>query len=308
MLRNLMFALCISAASMCMASDPIAVLSVNVRFGSAKDGENSWPHRRDALLEVIRKTDSDFIGGQEALIHPTDDVNQVKFLSENLSEYGCIVKSREKDEKQGESTPLFYRKDRWTPDAGEQGVFWLSDTPEITGSNTWKGQSPCPRNVTWALFTEKDKDGKPTGRALYVYNTHFDHVGEIARQKAADLIMRRISERKNKDVPVVFMGDLNASENSKSVRYLLGEKVDFDGEEKTPPFAFRDTFRVLYPEEISVATFNSFKEPPAKGGKIDYIMITPGPEVLEAEIIRTKTSEGRYPSDHFPVRALLKLE
>lgn len=309
MLRKILFPilLFLVCALFSVASEPVAVLSVNVRYGSAKDGENSWPHRRDALAELIRATESDFIGGQEVLIHPTDEVNQFKFLSEKLPEYGSLCRGREKDEKRGESTPLFYRKDRWEADLDEQGVFWLSDTPEVPGSITWKGQSECPRNVTWALFHEKDKDGKRTGLALYVFNTHFDHVGEIARQKAADLIMRRIAARKHAAIPAVFMGDLNAGENSKAIRYLLGGTVDFDGEEKTPPFAFRDSFRVLHPEETFVATFNAFKEPPTKGGKIDYILLTPGPEVVEAEILRTKTAEGRYPSDHFPIRALLKI-
>lgn len=287
------------------AAEPIEVLSINVRLSTANDGEDAWPKRRDAMMDVVRSRPYDFIGGQEVVVHPESEFNQFQFMSEKLPEYGSVFRSREKDEKKGESTPVFYRKDRWEPDADDQGVYWLSDTPDVPGSITWKGQSPCPRVVSGALFHELDKDGKRTGKSVYFYSTHFDHVGEIARQKAADLILHRIAERKDKTIPVILVGDFNAGENSPTVRFLKGETVELDGEKKTPPMRLADTFRSVHPDATDVGTFQGFKKHNPKAGKIDSIFVTPELKATDAEIIRTKTPAGRFPTDHYPIRAVL---
>lgn len=287
-------------------AEPLKVLSVNVRLSTVNDGDNAWAIRRDALADLIRKIPYDFIGGQEVIIHPNDEVNQLKFLSEKLPEYGVIFRSREKIEERGEGTPLFYRKDRWEMDEKDNGTYWLSDTPDVPGSITWKGQSTCPRVVSGGLFYEKDKDGKRTGKSVYVFSTHFDHVGEIARQKAADFILQRINARKDKSVPVILIGDFNAGENSPTIRFLKGETVELDGQVKTPPMALIDSFRTVHPDAEDVSTFQSFKEHNPKGAKIDYIFFTPELKATAAEIIRDKTPAGRFPTDHYPINAVLE--
>lgn len=299
------FASCLLFVFPADAAEPIEVLSINVRLSTAKDGEDAWPKRRDAMMDVVRSRPYDFIGGQEVVVHPEDEFNQFQFMSEKLPEYGSVFRSREKDEKKGEGTPVFYRKDRWEPDADDQGVYWLSDTPDVPGSITWKGQSPCPRVVTGALFHELGKDGKRTGKSVYFHSTHFDHVGEIARQKAADLILRRIAERKDETIPVILVGDFNTGENSPTIRFLKGETVELDGEEKTPPMGLLDTLRVVQPDATDVGTFQAFREHNPKAGKIDYIFVTPELKTTDAEIIRTKTPSGRFPTDHYPIRATI---
>ncbi len=291
----------------CAASEPIDVLSINVRLSTANDGEDAWPKRKDFLLDVVRQGNYDFIGGQEVVVHPDDAVNQFKFLAEKLPEYGSIFLCREKDPTKGEGMPIFYRKARWELDADEQGVFWLSDTPNEPGSITWKGQSNCPRVVSWGLFHELGKDSKRTGNAIYVFNTHFDHVGEIPRQKAANLILQRIADRKQKQVPIVLTGDFNCGERSPSIRFLLGETVVLDGVECKPPFGLIDSFRTVQPDAVDVGTFQGFGKVKPES-KIDYIFVSDGLKAKDAEIIRTKNDQGRYPTDHFPIRAVLNFE
>ena len=58
---------------------------------------------------------------------------------------------------------------------------------------------------------------------------------------------------------------------------------------------------------LEVGTFTGFKAGQTKGDKIDYIFVEPGTEVTRAEILRT-ARDGRYPSDHFPVVAIVKLK
>jgi len=293
-------------------SEPIAVLSINVRLSVVNDGVDSWANRKELLLSVVKERNYDFIGGQEVCIDPNDDLNQVKYLTDNLPEYGCLYLCREKDPAKGEGAPILYRKDRWEPDADDQGTYWLSDTPDLPGSVTWEGQSTCPRVVTGALFHERDADAKRTGLSLYVYSTHLDHVGELARQKSAALIFDRFEQRKNKDVPMILIGDFNCGERSPVVRFVKGETVVLGGESKTPTVKMLDTFREVWPDEKSVATFHGFNGPRYDssgtveiGDKIDYIFVTPHLKSLEAEIIRTNNN-GRYPTDHYPIRATVQ--
>lgn len=289
------------------ASDTVSILCVNIRQSKADDKENAWLKRRDFLAEVVRDVPYDIIGMQEVIVDAPENVNQLGFFAQKLPEYGFLSRGRGKNPDGGEAVPVFYRKDRWEIDRDEQGFFWLSDTSEIPGSITWKGQSGCPRNVTWALLHGKDeKTGKRTGKSIYVFNTHFDHEGEIARQKSAVLILNKIAERRNKDVPVVLTGDFNTGENNKAVRLLKGEEVEIDGENIKPPLTLIDSFRLLYPDETDVCTFNSFRGPKPGGAKIDYIFVTPDLETVESRIIRTKNEAGRYPSDHFPIDAVLR--
>jgi endonuclease/exonuclease/phosphatase family metal-dependent hydrolase len=53
-----------------------------------------------------------------------------------------------------------------------------------------------------------------------------------------------------------------------------------------------------------VGTFHGFQGG-VDGGKIDYIMVLPNTKVLQAEILRDN-KDNRYPSDHFPVTAVLR--
>lgn len=291
---------------------PIHVLSVNVRYSTANDGENRWAVRKNRLLEVLKDENYDFICGQEVLLHPLAEWNQQVFISENFPTHAVLVRSRENTPFAGESTPVFYRKDRWRLDENEHGTYWLSDTPEVEGSITWEGQSNCPRVVTGGLFHELSPSGEPTGRLVYVFATHFDHIGDLARQKSVELVLQRLANRNRKDVPVILAGDFNCGEKSPAIRYLKGETVSLAGETRMPPMTLVDSFRVCHPDETDISTSNGFRavvvDPgkPYPGTKIDYIMYTESSEsglrATGAEIIR-KMVDGKFPSDHFPVRA-----
>lgn len=293
------------SATLLMAAEPVRILSFNVRYGSANDGENSWPNRKEFLVDVIKEGDYDFIGGQEVLISGNPETNQLEYLKEKLSDYGVVVRSREKDANRGESMPIFYKKSRFELDPEQQGVFWLSDTPDEIATNTWN--AACNRITTWGLFHVIGESGKRTGKKIYVFNTHFDHVSEAARQKSALLILERIHDRKEKTAPIVLMGDFNCGQKSTAIRFLKGETVTVEEKEYTPPLKLVDTFDLIHPDETLVVTFNSFKsEFNKRGQKIDYIFVLPETEVKESKIDR-RSKDGRFPSDHFPVSAKVEL-
>jgi len=288
------------AFSSLFADDPIRVLSINVRCSTANDGENSWANRKEFMTGIIADGNYDFVGTQETVMHRNPDLNQATFIASKLPQHGVLGRSREVDPAVGEAMMLYYKKERWKMDDADQETFWLSDTPEVPGSKT-DPKAGCPRSVTAALFHEL-KDGQPTGRSIYVYNTHFDHMSEEARQRGAKQLMDRIAERKKKEIPVVVMGDMNCGERSPAIRFMQGDPMMLDEKEWNSPYKLVDTFRAAHPDAADVGTFNGFRTPGKE--KIDYIFVSPGLKTISAEIIRTQR-DGRYPTDHFPVNAVI---
>ena len=282
------------------ADDPIRVLSINVRLSTANDGENSWANRKDFMTEIIADGNYDFIGTQETVMHANPDLNQVSYIASKLPGHGVLGRSREVNPEAGEAMTIFYKKERWKIDETDQETFWLSDTPEVAGSKT-DPKAGCPRSVTAALFHEL-KNGQLTGRCIYVYNTHFDHMSEEARQRGAKQLMDRVSVRKNKDIFVILMGDMNCGEKSPAIRYMLGDPMSLDDKEWKSPYKLVDTFRMVNPDATEVGTFNGFRTPGRD--KIDYIFVSPDLKATSSDIIRTQR-EGRYPTDHFPVSAVI---
>jgi endonuclease/exonuclease/phosphatase family metal-dependent hydrolase len=253
-------------------------MSFNIRMSRARDGFNAWSHRRDLAMRMVERFGGDFVGIQEAWPEQIDDI------SHWLPKYGVLAKSREVTHD-GEATPLLYRCDRWTLDPAEHGTFWLSDTPMVPGSKNW--WSLCPRIVTWGRFVGK------SGCAVYVYNTHFDHLSKMARHRSARLLGRTIAVRRHPD-PVVVTGDFNCRETGRAVAYLTGSTTK-------APVGLIDTFRAVHPDARGVGTFHGFRGG-TYGPKIDYIFALSTMRVLSADILRDD-HHGRYPSDHFPITA-----
>lgn len=265
------------------------VMTFNIRYGTANDGENHWKNRKDMVFDVFRNHPSDVVGLQEALRFQMDEIRK------ECPVYGEIGVAREDGYEKGEYSSVLYRTDRFG--VGESGTFWLSDTPEIPGSNTWG--AACVRICSWARLIETK-----TGNAFYIFNLHLDHVSQPSREKSAVLLAERIRNRRFKD-PFVVTGDFNVGESNSVVKYLKGQSdIDLGTGQKTiNTVSMVDTFRVLHPDITDVGTFNGFKGN-RQGDKIDYVFTLPTVKVLEAQILYGNI-DGRYPSDHFPIIARL---
>lgn len=270
----------------------LRVMTFNILQGNAhKDNENRWENRRELVVNILRENQPDLVGLQEALHLQLDQLRQ------GLGQYGQIGVGRDDGKTQGEYCAILYRLDRF--DVDESGTFWLSDTPEAPGSITWG--NACTRICTWARFIEKK-----SRLAFYAFNLHLDHVSQPSREKSAVLLAKRIAGRKQPD-PFIVTGDFNAGEDNPVIVYLKGKKaLDKDNAGATPnPVLMVDTFRVLHPDDKEVGTYNDLQGK-RSAPKIDYIFASPDLEVLQAEILRTQYG-GRWPSDHFPVTATLRL-
>jgi endonuclease/exonuclease/phosphatase family metal-dependent hydrolase len=255
-------------------------MSFNIRTSRARDGFNAWRHRCDLAIRLIERFAGDFVGLQEAWPDQIGDIRQA------LPQYGLLAKSRDAMPHDGEATPLLYRCDRWAVDPAEYGTFWLSDTPMVPGSKSW--WNFCPRIVTWGRFVESK-----SGRGVYVYNTHFDHLSKMARHRSARLLARTIAARRRPE-PVVVTGDFNCRETGRAVAYLTASPPK-------SPVRLIDTFRSVHPEGRQAGTYHGFRGG-THGPKIDYIFALSTIRVLSADIVR-EDQHGRYPSDHFPITA-----
>jgi endonuclease/exonuclease/phosphatase family metal-dependent hydrolase len=263
--------------------DPLAILTFNIRYGTANDGPNHWTNRREFLMDVIRKEDADVIGLQEAL-----DA-QIREIVAAIPAYAVVGVGRDDGKTRGEYAAILFRRDRLH--VSDSGTFWFSDTPDVVASKSWGNTTT--RICTWARFVDRD------GRAFWQFNVHLDHISQPSRERSTALVAQRIFERRTPDEPAIVTGDFNVGEDNPAIETLLGPR---DG---APPLML-DTFRVRYPDEKIAGTFSGFVMGTVNGPKIDYILVPPGTEVLAAEIIRTSRDE-RYPSDHFPVSARVRL-
>jgi endonuclease/exonuclease/phosphatase family metal-dependent hydrolase len=283
---------CAGAAKKDAAGDgglELSVMTFNIRYGSADDGENRWEKRREMVFDVVRRYRPDVLGLQEALKFQIDEICAA------TPEYAMIGVGRDDGKTKGEYSAILYRRDRF--EVEENGTFWLSDTPETPGSITWG--NACTRICTWGRFVEKK-----SGKAFYHYNLHLDHVSQPSREKSMVLVAERIAGRKKPDAFIVS-GDFNSGEKNPVVLFLKGERKGKGDVEVENPVRVVDTFRVVHPEAEKVRTAHGFNGTDT-GEKIDYILTTPDAKVLGAEILHDNT-DGRYPSDHFPVTARVRL-
>jgi endonuclease/exonuclease/phosphatase family metal-dependent hydrolase len=266
------------------AAIDLRVMSFNIRYGTARDGENHWERRREFLVETIAAFKPDLLGTQETLGFQRD------YLSEQLDGYETLGVGRDDGKERGEMMALYYRKERFERLDG--GHFWLSESPEVVGSKSW--DSSLPRMVTWVKLRDRRQASAP---AILFFNTHFDHMGATARRKSAELLRQKI-ETLGKDCSVIVAGDFNAGEGSDPYEALFGDK------EQVSPVV--DTYRTVHPErKENEGTFSGFKAEATGGARIDWIAASRDWQILDAQIDHTER-EGRTPSDHFPVTAVLR--
>lgn len=246
------------------------VMTFNIRYGTADDGDDAWPHRSEHVLDVIHATAPAILGVQEALDF------QIDWLAAGLPGYVRLGQGREGGSR-GEHASLFVESARF--EVLSSGDFWLSEQPDVEASVGW--DAALTRLCTWARLRAVD-----SGREMTVWNTHFDHRGAQARVRSAELIAQRVRATEG---PNIVLGDLNAGETSAPLDRLTAAGL-------------RDSFRALHPDRRDVGTFHAFRGG-LDGDKIDHILATPELTPLAAEILSAPASNGRWPSDHHPVTA-----
>lgn len=266
------------------AEDALVAVTANLRTSSAPDGDNAWPLRKAGALALLRGLSADVLGVQEALADQHDAVAAA------LPGYVAVGGGRDDGKRKGEFSSLFLRKARFELLAS--GQFWLSPTPGVPGSMGW--DAAYPRICTWARVRDRRN-----GRELLVANTHFDHLGVLAREQSAKLIVARLRAGVGARTPaaapppILLLGDFNSDEDSSAYRALLDADLI-------------DAYRSVHPQAgADELTFHDFKGL-TLGRRIDFIFNSTDLHAVDAAIDRSPIAPGRFPSDHYFVTARLE--
>jgi len=256
-------------------SQNLKVMSYNIRYDNPDDGMNKWGKRKADVAKSIHKYDPDIIGTQEVLNNQLNDLNAL------LPEYESFGVERDDGKQKGEYAAIFFRKKEFIKLDGN--FFWLSETPDIAGSKSW--DAALTRMVTWCKLMNKK-----TGKNIFVFNTHFDHVGKIAREKSAILIKEKIKEIAGNNI-FILTGDLNTEPFEEAYQNLMnkGDKIFID----------------VAGEKNSEGTFCGFDVKNKKCKRIDYIFCSMNLEPINYFVIHDNNGTY-YPSDHVPVMAEIK--
>ncbi len=266
----------------------LRVMSFNIRFGTADDGDNHWNNRRQIVAQVIKDVNPDIVGTQEVLEF------QAEFLQRQLSDYIYVGRSREANPAKGEQCGIFFRKKRFA--ILGTGHFWLSETPDKPGSKSW--DSSLPRIAGWLQLWDNAAE-----KSFYVINTHFDHLGKKARLESAKLIRQFVNRLPLQPQFVIVTGDFNAGQSSPPYQALFASP-SFTADNT---LILQDAFCIHSPKRTQAeGTFGGFKGS-RSGSRIDWIACSESFQVTGASIV-VKSYDGKYPSDHYPVVAELEFK
>lgn len=164
--------------SQVLAQD-LNVMTFNIRWDNAGDSLDAWKFRKDNAASQVSFHKVHLLGVQEAL-H-----NQLEDLHQRLPGFKYVGVGRADGKQKGEYSAIFYDASRL--DVLQSETFWLAEETNVAGKKGW--DAAIERIVTWAKFRDKK-----TRKIFYHFNTHFDHVGKIARRESAKLLIRKVNE------------------------------------------------------------------------------------------------------------------
>lgn len=249
------------------------VATFNIRWDNPNDTGNLWKDRLPHVIELIQKHELKIVGVQEALEH------QLTQLSDGLS-YDYVGVGRDDGKKAGEFSAILYQADEY--ELLDEGTFWLSPTPEVP-SKGW--DAALNRVCTWAKFKGK------LGETFFVFNIHYDHMGEQARIESSKLVLAQSKKINPSQLPAVWMGDFNVSPQDEAYTVILEDSNWKDARlvSQSPSTGPRNTF-------------TGFEWKPTNERIIDHIFVNSGVRVSKHAILDDSYGK-KYPSDHFPVMA-----
>lgn len=252
------------------------LITYNIRYDNPNDGENIWENRKNKMAGLLNYYEPSFLGIQEGLLH------QVEYLDSCLLSHDYIGVGRDDGKQKGEYCAIFY--DTTIYKVIINSTFWLSETPD-TPSNGWDAN--LNRICTYGLF-----ENLGTKKRIWVMNTHFDHRGKMARENSARLISKRIDQINEDNLPLVLMGDFNATSEQKPIQILKATLSDALEISEKPFYGPPGTSNGFRQEEIV--------------RRIDYFF-SKNVKVLSYSHIDDRRDNNYHVSDHLPVLMIIDL-
>ncbi len=250
---------------------PHCIMSYNIRYDNNWDVKNSWSIRKKKVIQIFGQYEPSIMGVQEGLL------NQVQYIDSCLANYDYVGVGREDGKERGEFCVIYFDTTRYV--VSKHSTFWLSETPD-TISVGW--DAALERICTYGLFKDKK-----TADEFWVFNTHFDHMGSMARERSSGLILDRINEVNHRSLPVILMGDFNSEPDSPPINKIRTEMSD----------ALQLSLEKL---QGPMGTFNGFDPDLPIERRIDYVF-TRDVKVLSYIHVNDRMNNNRHISDHLPV-------
>ena len=247
------------------------IMTYNIRFNTEKDGENRWDNRKENLCSILRFYEVSICGMQEALFGQIQDALAI------LPEYGYVGKGRDDGKDAGEFSPILYNKNKLK--LLESQTLWLSPTPQ-TPSKGW--DAALNRIVTYAKF-----EVLQSKKILYVFNTHFDHIGKSARAESAKLLIKLVKEI-SQNSPAIILGDFNSTPQEEPYQILNEGLINSLKLAEQPHFG-------------PINTFTGFDYKEREASEIDHIFLNTKDLKVKKHATLAHSWNGRFASDHHPV-------
>lgn len=268
MLINLLFLMVLNAQN-------TSIMTYNIKLDHPKEGVNSWTNRKPFFLNQLKFYEPDILGVQEAM------PNQMRDIDSLLVNYNFVGVGRDDGKNMGEYSAIFYNKNKFV--VLESATFWLSETPYQV-SMGW--DASYNRICTYALL--KDKMSK---KLFWVFNTHLDHIGKLARTESSKLILNKIQQLNTGNLPLILMGDFNLEPETEPIKFIKTELNDSRDISIAAPFG-------------PSGTFNHFKFDTPVNRRYDYIFVNNKISVQKYAVL-SDSWDCKYPSDHLPVYILI---
>jgi endonuclease/exonuclease/phosphatase family metal-dependent hydrolase len=267
-IKSLILIFFISSAVAIAQSHQMATF--NIRWDNPNDAGNLWKDRLTPVVDLIKFHKISIVGTQEGLHH------QLTQMSEKLG-FEMIGKARDDGNQKGEYAAILF-------DPGEYklldaGTFWLSPTPDQP-SKGW--DAALNRVATYGKFSDK------AGMTFYVFNIHYDHIGQQAREESSKLVVQQIEKINAENLPVIWMGDFNVTPDNPAYTTITSQKN------------WKDARLVSEIAYGPAGTFTGFDWDQLPDRIIDHVFVSGKIQVLRHGIL-TDNYGKKYPSDHFPV-------
>jgi len=265
-----LFAFALNIATELNAQDDVKIVTLNLRYGTPADRENSWKERRKRIQAVFKSYSDGIIATQEAL--PL----QIKDILKAVPRLDVVYRSRTHAQDGGPANAFFYDKRKWK--VVSHDTFWFSDTPEVPASKSWGNSLPRTGNLT--IFEDKN-----TGKQIKIMNVHLDHRSENSREQTVELVLRKLIAEAD-PMPIFVVGDFNVRPTNPVIKRMEQFFVDsFEG------------------DPLEGCTYHDYH-----GGshcpRYDYIFYLDDHGVVKNEYKIDKwSSKGLFPQDHYPVVA-----
>ncbi len=267
---------CFGSLSVLAKAQALCAMSYNLRLSIASDGADAWEERKADVAQLLHHYRPHFLGVQEAL------PQQVDYLDSALVDFAYIGVGRDDGERGGEFSAVYYDTTRFSLLSGE--TFWLSPKPTTPGKG-W--DAAYPRVCTYGSFRDR-----AAGDTIWVFNTHFDHVGEVARRESVNLLVETIDRVAGPRAHVILTGDFNLEPKSAPIQKLAAHLTD----------THTHALEFYGPE----GTYNAFELDAWPQRRIDYVFTRDFQIVSSIHIDDRRPANGRWVSDHLPVLVRLR--